>query len=165
MSKTIWLALAAVGALGFFGSGCGTGRPASAPASSVTAAHAIFTNFTDLKWEKVWPELGADGPELCMLHVDPQTGATKFMLRAPKAVHIRKHWHSTAETHSVLAGANVFACGAERVEQGPGSFNRLPARVAHEAWLPAGSLMFITLDGAWDVNWVEGAPTKDDLGR
>jgi len=31
--------------------------------------------------------------------------------------------------------------------------------------LPAGSLTFITVDGAWDINWVEGPPTAADLSR
>jgi hypothetical protein len=52
-----------------------------------------------------------------------------------------------------------------------GSFNFLliiivtfmPARMVHEAWLPAGSLTFITVDGEWDVNWVEGPPTAADM--
>ena len=27
----------------------------------------------------------------------------------------------------------------------------------------AGSVVFITVDGPWDVNWVEGPPTSADL--
>ena len=38
-----------------------------------------------------------------------------------------------------------------------------PARMVHEAWIGAGSVTFITVDGPWDVNWVEGAPTVADL--
>lgn len=45
------------------------------------------------------------------------------------------------------------------------SFNYMPAKMVHEAWLPANSLTFITVDGAWDVNWVEGPPTSADLSR
>jgi hypothetical protein len=51
------------------------------------------------------------------------------------------------------------------MEFGPGSFNYMPAKMVHEAWLPAGSLTFITVDGAWDINWVEGPPTSADLSR
>ena len=28
---------------------------------------------------------------------------------------------------------------------------------------PGGSITFITVDAAWDLNWVEGAPTAADL--
>jgi hypothetical protein len=35
--------------------------------------------------------------------------------------------------------------------------------MVHEAWTSAGGVVFITVDGPWDVNWVEGAPTAADL--
>ena len=88
-----------------------------------------------------------------------------MLIRAPKAIHIRKHWHSANETHTIITGAVGFACDGQRVELGPGSFNFMPAKMVHEAWLPAGSLTFIAVDGAWDVNWVEGPPTTADLSR
>jgi hypothetical protein len=47
----------------------------------------------------------------------------------------------------------------------PGGFNYMPAKMVHEAWLPANSLTFITVDGPWDVNWVEGPPTAADLTK
>src|SRR5258707_12736041 len=60
---------------------------------------AVFSNFQDLKWQRILPDLGESSPEICVLHVDPKTQATKLMIRAPKAIHIRKHWHSSNETH------------------------------------------------------------------
>lgn len=63
----------------------------------------------------------------------------------------------------MLVGKAVFEGDGKRIEQGPGSFNYLPAKMVHEAWLPAGSLTFITVDSAWDINWVEGRPTAADL--
>ena len=48
-------------------------------------------------------------------------------------------------------------------EIGPDGFNFMPAKMEHQAWLPAGSLTFITVDAAWDVHWVEGPPTAADL--
>jgi len=39
----------------------------------------------------------------------------------------------------------------------------MPAKMVREAWLPANSLTFITVDGEWDVIWVEGPPTEADL--
>jgi hypothetical protein len=124
---------------------------------------AIFKNYKDLKWAKILPDLGESSPEICVLHVDSQTKATKLLIRCPKAIHIRKHWHSANETHTMIVGTAVFACDGKRIEQGPGSFNYLPAKMVHEAWPSAGSLVFITVDGPWDVNWVEGAPTAADL--
>jgi mannose-6-phosphate isomerase-like protein (cupin superfamily) len=125
----------------------------------------IFSDFKDLKWDKILPDLGANSPEICVLHVDPQTKATKLMIRTPKGIHIRKHWHSANETHTIIKGIAKFECDGKRSDLGPGSFNYMPAKMVHEAWLPADSLTFITVDGAWDVNWVEGAPTAADLTK
>ena len=63
----------------------------------------------------------------------------------------------------MILGTAVFQCDRQRAEIGPGGFNFMPARMVHEAWLPAGSLTFITVDGEWDVNWVEGPPTAADI--
>src|SRR6266436_7763162 len=140
-------------------------------AEGANSAHAtgggmqqpIFSNFKDLKWDKILPDLGDSSPEICVLHVDPTTKATKLLIRTPKGIHIRKHWHSANETHTMIVGTAEFACDGKRIEQGPGSFNYLPAKMVHEAWASTGSVVFITVDGPWDVNWVEGAPTAADL--
>ncbi len=125
----------------------------------------IFSNFKDLKWDKILPDLGDSSPEICVLHVDPTTKATKLMIRTPKGIHIRKHWHSANETHTIIKGIAKFECDGKRSELGPGSFNYMPAKMIHEAWLPADSLTFITVDAAWDVNWVEGPPSAADLTK
>jgi mannose-6-phosphate isomerase-like protein (cupin superfamily) len=124
---------------------------------------AIFKNYRDLKWDKIIPDLGEASPEICILHLEPKTKATKLLIRTKKGIHVRKHWHTANETHTIITGTAIFACEGKRIEQGPGSFNYLPAKMVHEGWIPAESLTFITVDGAWDVNWVEGAPTAADL--
>ena len=141
-------------------------------AEGADSAHAaggmqqpIFSDFKDLKWDKILPDLGDSSPEICVLHVDPTTKATKLMIRTPKAIHIRKHWHSANETHTIIKGIAKFECDGKRSEMGPGSFNYMPAKMVHEAWLPADSLTFITVDAGWDVNWVEGPPTAADLTK
>jgi quercetin dioxygenase-like cupin family protein len=140
-------------------------------AEGVNSAHTtgggvpIFSDFKDLKWDKILPDLGDSSPEICVLHVDPATKATKLMIRTPKGIHIRKHWHSANETHTILKGIAKFECDGKRSELGPGSFNYMPAKMVHEAWLPADSLTFITVDSAWDVNWVEGPPSAADLTK
>ena len=133
--------------------------------SAAGMPQAVFKNYSDLKWNKILPDLGEASPEICILNVDPKTQATKLLIRAPKAIHVRKHWHSANETHTIILGTQTFACDGKRIEQEPGSFNFLPAKMEHEGWLPAGALTFITVDGAWDVNWTEGAPTAADLTK
>jgi quercetin dioxygenase-like cupin family protein len=105
-------------------------------AATLDAPQMIFSNYADLKWNKIVPGLGENSPEICILRVDPKTQATSLLIRAPKGIHVRKHWHSANETHTVIFGTLVFACEDKRVEQGPGSFNYMPAKMVHEAWLP-----------------------------
>jgi len=135
-----------------------------APAPGVATQQPVFAGYSELTWNKIIPDLGARSPEIAILHVDPTTQATQLMIRTPAAIHVRKHWHTANETHPLIRGPAVLACDGQRAELGPGSFNFMPARMIHEAWLPADSLTFITVDRAWDINWVEGPSTTADLG-
>src|SRR5947207_970494 len=119
----------------------------SSPEGAAAMPQAIFSKYEDLKWTKILPDLGDSSPEIAILHVDPKTQATKLMIRTPKAIHVRKHWHSANETHTILRGTATLACDGKRSELGPGSFNYMPAKMIHEAWLPAGSLTLIPVDG------------------
>jgi quercetin dioxygenase-like cupin family protein len=134
-------------------------EPASAPAQPMSL------KLEDVKWAKILPDLGELSPEIAILRVDPKTQATQLLIRTPKGIHVRKHWHTANETHTMISGKAIFACEGKRMELGPGGFNFMPARMVHEAWLPEGSLTFITVDGAWDVNWVEGPPTAADISK
>jgi mannose-6-phosphate isomerase-like protein (cupin superfamily) len=148
----VLLALASIGAQ--------TTEPTSA-----TSDGPIFKNLADLKWDKILPDLGENSPEICFLRVDPKTHATSLLIRTSKAIHVRKHWHTANESHTMISGKAVLACEDKRVELSPGGFNYMPAKMVHEAWLPANSLTFITVDSAWDVNWAEGPPTAADLTK
>ena len=133
------------------------------PPGDVSSNKPEFKNLADLKWDKILPDLEADSPEICFLHVDPKTHATSLLIRTPKAIHVRKHWHTANESHTMITGTATLACDGKKFELSPGGFNFMPAKMIHEAWLPANSLTFITVDGAWDINWVEGPPTETDL--
>ena len=142
-----------------------TGLEATAePALAPSMAHQpLFIPLEEVKWERILPELGEGSPEITILRIEPATRATQLLIRTPKAIHVRKHWHSANETHTMILGTAIFECDGRRAEIGPGGFNFIPARMVHEAWLPAGSLTFITVDSEWDVNWVEGPPTAADM--
>ena len=133
--------------------------------TSATNDGPIFKNLSDLKWDKIIPDLGENSPEICFLRVDPKTHATSLLIRTSKAIHVRKHWHTANESHTMISGKAVLACEGKRAELSPGGFNYMPAKMVHEAWLPANSLTFITVDGQWDVNWVDGPPTVADLTK
>jgi mannose-6-phosphate isomerase-like protein (cupin superfamily) len=71
----------------------------------------------------MFPDLGDASPEIAILHVDPKTEATQLLIRTPKALHVRQHWHSANETHTMITGNATFAYEGNRVELGPGGFN------------------------------------------
>jgi mannose-6-phosphate isomerase-like protein (cupin superfamily) len=120
----------------------------------------MFVKFKDVNWEKAMPELGNNSPEIAILHVDPKTKATQLMIRVPKNFHVPRHWHTANETHTIINGTFIMECEGKRAELGPGSFNYIPSKMIHQAWTKPneGTLLFITTDGAWDVNWVDGPP-------
>ena len=163
--KSTWCVMAALAMFGSAVGGAGAQTPQPARGPGADMPEAIFKNYSDLKWGRILPDLGENSPEISILRVDPKSQATQLLIRTPRGIHVRKHWHSANETHTMLVGTQVYACEGKRVEQGPGSFNYMPAKMTHEAWLPAGALVFITVDGAWDINWVEGPPTAADLTK
>jgi quercetin dioxygenase-like cupin family protein len=129
--------------------------------SSHPADHHLNLKFEDLRWEKIIPELGEGSPEIVILRVDPQTQATQLMIHVPKDFHVQRHWHSANETHTIISGTFILQhAEGEREVLTPGSFNYIPRRVIHQGWTKPdeGVLLFITVDGAWDVNWVDGPP-------
>jgi mannose-6-phosphate isomerase-like protein (cupin superfamily) len=159
MKKKLHLACVVAALSGFALSGY-----AQEPSGSVGVANAPeFKNLSDLKWDKILPDLGADSPEISVLHVDPKTHAASLLIRTPKAIHVRKHWHTANESHTMIIGTATLACDGKKFDLNPGGFNFMPAKMTHEAWLPKNSLTFITVDGAWDINWVAGPPTAADL--
>jgi len=156
------LALASVFTLAVIGS---ARSPKSEHIQVTTAVSSYFSvKYQQATWSKIVPELGNDSPEITILRVDPKTQATHLLIRNPRKIHVPLHWHSANETHTILAGTMVFECEGKRDVLGPGSFNYIPAKMVHQAWLPDGGLVLITVDGAWDINWVAGGPTQTDVG-
>lgn len=137
---------------------------AEAEQATPAPAHYFSLNYHDIAWQKIVPELGDDSPEIAILRVDPRTGATHLLIRNPRKIHVPRHWHSANETHTILAGTMVFECEGKIDVLGPGSFNYIPSRSIHQAWLPDRGLVLITVDAPWDINWVEGPPTRGHIG-
>jgi mannose-6-phosphate isomerase-like protein (cupin superfamily) len=135
-----------------------------APATS-SASEAMSARYEDLMWQTMVPELGDDSPQISILRVDSKTNATQLLIRTPKKMHIPMHWHSANETHTIILGTAVFEHEGKREQLGPGGFNYIPAKRQHQAWTSEGGVVFITVDGAWDVNWVGNPPGKTDLGQ
>lgn len=147
------------------------GRPAfgqtaerSATLQDSSARH-LNVKSSEMKWQKIFPDLGARSAEITILRVDPTTQATQLMIRVPKSFHVPQHWHTANETHTIMKGTFILQAEGKREALGPGSFNFVPRKMVHEAWTKSdeGAVLFITVDGAWDVNWVHGPPKASDL--
>ena len=140
-------------------------HPVADSQAGASRQDAMGLRYEDLQWQPIVPELGVDSPQVSILRVDPKTQATQLLIRVPKAMHVPMHWHSANETHTVIRGTFVFEHEGKRHELGSGGFNYLPARMHHQAWASDDALVFITVDSGWDVNWVNGPPTKSSLGQ
>jgi mannose-6-phosphate isomerase-like protein (cupin superfamily) len=137
----------------------------TAPPPPTAAANApMFVPLGEVKWQRIPPFPGRPAPkpkdpwpEIAILREAPGTRATQLMIRVPKGFHVPKHWHTANETHTIVSGTFIMACEGQKAELGPGSFNYMPSRMVHEAWtkLDEGALLFITVDGPWDVNFVD----------
>lgn len=138
--------------------------PAQAAAGK---GHAQNIKYDTMQWTPFAPSIGADSPEFTMLHVDSATGATKLMIRVPSGFTVPAHWHSANETHTVVRGAFIMECEGVRDTLTTGSFNYIPKRMPHRAWTldNEGALLFITVDGPWDVNFVDGTPDWPKLRK
>src|SRR5438132_14136604 len=82
--------------------------------TSATSDGPIFKNLSDLKWDKIIPELGENSPEICFLRVDPKTHPTSLLIRTSKAIHIRKHSHTANESHTMISGKAILASEANQ---------------------------------------------------
>jgi quercetin dioxygenase-like cupin family protein len=140
------------------------GSRALAVKAKAPDVNVVDVHYGAIEWQKLTPELGERSSEIAILHVDPVTKATQLMIRVPKDSHVPMHWHTANETHTVVKGTFIIECDGKRDALEQGSFNYMPSRMHHEAWTrpDEGALLFITLDGAWDIHWV-GDP-KDVLG-
>jgi quercetin dioxygenase-like cupin family protein len=157
MRKTVFTLL-----LGLLG---GAALVAQQPSTKANPRQAMGARYEDLQWQTIVPELGADSPQISILRVDAMTEATQLLIRVPRQMHIPMHWHGANETHTVIRGNWTFEHEGRRQQLGPGGFNYIPAKMRHQAWASEDALVFITVDAAWDVNWVSGPPTKADLGK
>jgi quercetin dioxygenase-like cupin family protein len=94
------------------------------------------------------------------------TKSTQLMIRFPPNYHMPAHWHSANETHTVIEGTFIVEAAGKRAELAKGSFNYTPAKLPHEAWTPPGegALVYMTMDAADDIHWVNGDPKPQDYG-
>jgi quercetin dioxygenase-like cupin family protein len=138
------------------------GPPPSCPDPSKCP---VSVRAEDIKWEKAVPNLGADGPDLAVVHVNPKTQATQILIRATKQAVVPWHWHTANEANTVLKGTFTLECEGKRIELGAGSFIYTPARLIHRATFSEGCMIAISGDGPFDLNWAGAPPTAKKPGE
>ncbi len=138
------------------------GSPAGCPDPSKCP---VSVHAEDIKWEKAFPEMGADGPDLVIVHVNPKTQATQIRIRATKQVVVPWHWHTPNEAVTVIKGTFTVECEGKKVDLGPGSFTYTPSRLIHRATFTEGCMIAISVDGAFDINWAGAPPTAKKPGE
>ena len=119
----------------------------------------------DLRWEKAVPDLGADGPDLAIVHVNPKTQATQLLIRAPKQAVVPWHWHTANEAITVVKGTFTVECEGKKIDLGPGSFTYTPSRLIHRATFSEGSMIAISADGPFDISWAGEPPSARKPGE
>ena len=72
---------------------------------------------------------------------------------------VPRHWHSANETITLIRGTFIMEHNdsGNKMELDAGSFAYIPAKMIHQAWTKPDedALYFITVDGKWDINWVD----------
>ena len=153
--------LLAVVAISILACAPATAQPTGLPKIPADSTDRMLNmRLKSMKWDPIVPPLGKGSPMITILHVDPKTHATQLMIHVPKSFHVAPHWHSANETHTIVKGTFIMESGGMRDTLRAGGFNYTPARMIHQAWTLPGeeALLFITVDGPWDVNFVDQLP-------
>jgi ChrR Cupin-like domain len=142
---------------------------ASLAISLTVAAGPVFAQSTHIlvpadkvQWGPAPPFLPA-GAQIAVLQGNPsEKGPLTLRLRLPANYNIPAHWHSMAETVTVLSGAFHVGMGDKLDRQSsqelqPGGFVSLPASMRHFAWTAKPTVVQVNLQGPFDIFYVNPA--------
>lgn len=116
----------------------------------------------NVTWAPAPPAL-PPGAQISVLEGDPgQKGTVTLRLQFPADYEIPAHWHSMAERVTVLKGTLHVGMGDKLDRQKsqalrPGGYVSLPARMHHFAWTTSPTIVQITLEGPFDIFYVNPA--------
>lgn len=129
-------------------------------------AQATFLNTADLKWHNAPPSL-PKGAEMTVLHGNPEKpGPFVIRFRTPGDYRIPPHFHSKAETLTILSG-RLYLGGGEQFDPAKahtlevGAFHYLPAKTPHFAFTKAPAVVEIHGEGPFDIIYIN--PQDDPL--
>ncbi|KAI3604270.1 hypothetical protein D8I24_2664 (plasmid) [Cupriavidus necator H850] len=89
-------------------------------------------------------------------------------LKAPAGYKIPPHWHTQAESLTVLSGA-LYLGGGDKMEASQahalkaGGFHYLPAKAHHFAFSKAPTVVQVSGMGPFDINYID--PKDDPSGK
>lgn len=130
---------------------------AAAP-TSAQAPH-VLVPADKVQWGPAPPVLPA-GAQISVLEGNPaEKGPLTLRLQFPANYDV-PHWHSMTERVTVLSGALHVGMGdvietSQRLD--PGGFVSLPARMHHFAWTATPTIGQNSLDGPFDIFYVNPA--------
>lgn len=125
-------------------------------------AQATFLNTTDLRWQSAPPSL-PKGAEMTVLHGDPnQPGPFVVRFKTPGDYRIPPHYHSRAETLTILSGRLYLGGGAEfdptkAHTMDVGAFHYLPARSPHFVFTKGPVVVELHGEGPFDIVYINAA--------
>ena len=135
--------------------------------STVTAqsseAHKIVSP-QEVKWGPA-PDVLPAGAQAAVLFGDPsKEGLFVLRLKFPKGYRVAPHWHSVPEVVTVISGTFRLGMGetADQSKAWPlpaGSFIALPPGHVHHVFIDEDTVIQISTNGPWDLNYVN---PKDD---
>jgi hypothetical protein len=135
-----------------------TAHPAAAQEGHVTVPA------DQVHWAPAPPAL-PKGADIAVLEGDPgQKGTVTLRLKFPANYVIPPHWHTMTERVTVMSGALHVGMGDTLNRQAsqtlePGGYTSLPGRMHHFAWVAAPTVVQITLEGPFDIYYVN--PSED----
>ena len=122
--------------------------PRSAPKETVVVKTA------DVKWGE---HPFVPGAKLAVQSGDPAKGGAVLLMKFPKGMTIPAHWHTSAETVTIVSGIAVLGSGetvdaAKGTEVGPGGYMIIPGKNPHWAIAKEELVFTVTLEKAVDFH-------------
>ncbi|MBI1212659.1 MAG: hypothetical protein GC190_14435 [Alphaproteobacteria bacterium] len=116
-----------------------------------------------------WKNLNATSPtQFALVDADqPSTTASRVVLKVPAGEAVPAFWQDAPGSYTVLSGTFVAETmdrdgRPQHLMQGPGTTVSVPARMIQKFSSTAAgeSTMLLTVQGPWQPNFVDGAPTR-----
>jgi quercetin dioxygenase-like cupin family protein len=133
-------------------------------------ADSTMTNAQDIKWGDAPPSV-PKGAKIAVLHGDPgKEGPFTMRLQIPAGYKIAPHWHSKDENLTVLSGAMYLGMGEKMDMKGahalkPGGYHYLPAKTNHYAFSKGTTIVQVSGEGPFDINYVNPADNPEKAGK